>query len=83
MTLKKQFEIISNVKSANYKTLQIAVEVIDDLLIGPYEKVGNFGYFYKFDKIMNYNDGKFHRHSIFIKLRFLRVSSTSGLRIFM
>ena len=77
MTLQKQFEIISNVLNAKYKTLQIAVEVIDDLLIGPYEKVGNFGYFYKFDKMMNYNDGQFHRHSIFIKLRILRDSPTS------
>ena len=35
-----------------------ALEIIDDLILGPYQKIGRFGYFYKWNHLMDYQKGQ-------------------------
>ena len=61
-------KILKNLNHTNSQ-LKNALEIIDDLILGPYQKIGHFGYFYKWNQLMDYQRGqkacsKLHGHII-------------------
>ena len=50
-------KVLKNLNHTNGQ-LKNALEIIDDLILGPYQKIGHFGYFYKWNQLMDYQ-----RHS--------------------